>query len=158
MRKSRKKRKDTKETNETREKEKEKKNTNEKKKTTETNQTNQTTETKWTTEMNEAMKTKKTKETMQWRQSEKKETKQTVKLTTKLKLSNCLATKYQPFRNQIATIQLASNNHLAISKGNCAVADLRHGGKDTISPSTLIVPATKSFLGIYALHIPPKVL
>ena len=43
-------------------------------------------------------------------------------------------------------------------KGNRAFADLRYGEEDSISPRTLIVAATKGLLGIYTLHIPPKVL
>ena len=43
-------------------------------------------------------------------------------------------------------------------KGNRAFADLRYGEEVIISPSTLIVHATKGYLGIYTLHIPPEVL
>ena len=44
---------------------------------------------------------------------------------------------------------------LKIYKGNGIIADLRYGGKDTISPSTLIFGPIKDLLGIYTLHIPP---
>ena len=47
---------------------------------------------------------------------------------------------------------------LEAHKGNRCIADLRYGGKDIISPSTLIFAAIKGLLGTYTLHIPPKVL
>ena len=42
--------------------------------------------------------------------------------------------------------------------GNRTIADLRYGGKDIISPSTIIFPSIKGLLGMYSLHIPPEVL
>ena len=39
------------------------------------------------------------------------------------------------------------------SKGHPPSADLRYGEEDSIKPSTLIVAAIKSKLGIYTLHI-----
>ena len=48
------------------------------------------------------------------------------------------------------------NQYLPFKKrGNHAFADLRYGKEDSISPSTLIVAATKGYFGIYTLHIPP---
>ena len=38
------------------------------------------------------------------------------------------------------------------------MADLRYGEEDSVSPSTHIFAATKGYLGIYTLHIPPEVL
>ena len=42
-------------------------------------------------------------------------------------------------------------------KGSPPSADMRSGGKDSISPSTLIFSAMKGLLGIYTLCIPPDV-
>ena len=43
--------------------------------------------------------------------------------------------------NQIGNKELKLKNY--ISKGNCALADLRYGNEDSISPSTLIFSAIK---------------
>ena len=42
-------------------------------------------------------------------------------------------------------------------KGNHTIADLRYGGENIISPSTLIFAPIKSLLGIYTHHMPSKV-
>ena len=44
------------------------------------------------------------------------------------------------------------------TKGNRTIAELRFGGKDIISPNTLIFAPMKGLLGIYTLHNPPEVL
>ena len=44
-----------------------------------------------------------------------------------------------------------------LNKGHPPSADLGYGGKDSISPSTLISAAIKSKLGIYTLHVHPVV-
>ena len=45
-----------------------------------------------------------------------------------------------------------------LDKGNCACTDLRYGKEDSISPTTLIFPATKGLLWIWTLRIPFEVL
>ena len=44
------------------------------------------------------------------------------------------------------------------TKGNRTIADLRYGGKDMISPSTLIFAPIKGRFGTYTLHVPPEAL
>ena len=50
------------------------------------------------------------------------------------------------------------NKKNVVTKGNRTIADLKYGGEDIISPSTLIFAPIKSYLGKYTLHIPPEVL
>ena len=43
-----------------------------------------------------------------------------------------------------------------LTKGHTPSADLRCGGKDSISPSTLVLAAKKGLLGMNTLYIPPN--
>ena len=43
-----------------------------------------------------------------------------------------------------------------LTKGHAPSADLRCGGKDSISPSTLVLAAKKGLLGMNTLYITPN--
>ena len=80
----------------------------------------------------------------------------TMALTAMVMVSETLRRAEQPSRN-LGAISHATGRtfKILIVTGNSAFADYRYGEEDGISPSTLICPATKDQLVIYALNIPP---